>query len=201
MIDIAVIDSMIDLESETTDSNRLKIYGGNDEKIVYGHGNAVCGLLFNANKEYYVHLFVVNKNSKFDHVSKILNYILSETKIKYICMSCGFINLNRKNINDLRNICANLFEDGRILVVANSNDEKYVTYPARFNTVVCVDKKDKRPDWYWKYIKSDEIKICWRKNLFIVDDSNSFHVPLVVDFIIKNKLEKSIIERLNNERN
>lgn len=195
MIQLAVIDSMVDIESEVIDKNRMSFYG--DNKTFYkklGHGNAVCGLLLNASSDYYLNLFVVQKSSTPSRIIEILEYILYQTHIKYICMSCGFLKLSEYDKRKLKEVCDELRKNERIVVVASSNEEFQKVYPAAFASVITVDSKFKKPNFYWKKCKKEKVTICWRKGLFIDDASNSFHVPLVMDYIIKHKLESKIIE-------
>lgn len=200
MIDIAVIDTMVDLTSEVIDEKRMKFYHyDTNPSDKYGHGNAICGLFLEKKADYFIHLFVVDKNTKSLTIVNILNYILKKTNITYIAMSCGFMRLNALDKRKLEKVCLDLLEAKRLIVAANSNIENKAAYPSKFCTVLSVDHNKKIPKFYWDNCEIDKVNICWRKNLYMMDSSNSFYVPLVMDYIIENKMLDKVIERLMYE--
>ncbi len=200
MIDIAVIDTMVDLKSEVIDEKRMKFYHYDTNPCdKNGHGNAICGLFLKKKRDYFIHLFVVDRSTKSSTIVDILNYILEETNITYIAMSCGFIKLNALDKINLEKVCLDILEAKRLIITANSNHKNEEAYPAKFSSVLSVDHNKKIPEFYWDNCKTDNVNICWRKNLFMMDSSNSFHVPLVIDYIIKYKMIDKVIEGLMYE--
>ena len=95
-ITVCVIDSMIDMKCEGINTKKLSVipYFSSKSALVFkesnGHGNAVCSLIHNKNRNAEIILFPVDHSDSPDKITQILRFILENHLSRIVNISLGF---------------------------------------------------------------------------------------------------------------
>lgn len=147
-VDIVIIDSGINFEKAYEKNcvlKGIKICKENNKYCVqddifdaYGHGTAVYNIIkknSSAERIFMIKIFDGEEDVDEELLVYALKYINENIKCKVINLSLGIRIC--ADINDLRNVCNELYKKGTIIVAAFDNEGCY-SYPAAFDNVIGV---------------------------------------------------------------
>ncbi len=212
--DVVVLDSGVLCTHKNIDENSITVLNiTKDSNDLYtidergfdtvGHGTAVISILQN-NIDESVNICSIKiltqeeaeTSCEIDKLLYALTYIKNNIPCTLIHMSCGVKYYNQ----DLKKICDELVDSGKIIVAAYSNDGS-VSFPAAFPNVIGVDASLRcisSSDFVFVEnsivnlkAKGGNQRLAWVNPSYIINQGSSFAAPYVSAYII-NMMKKGL---------
>lgn len=213
---ICVIDSMIDMKCEGINTKKMSIIPdfSSEEALIFkeknGHGNAVCSLIHERNKNTEIILFPVDQADSPNKITRILRFIRDKHLSRIVNISLGFLKYT-DSIREMEETCNELLKNGIYIVAAQPQEN---VYPAGFKSVIGVSTDRSEEDIILKYInghvriwiKHEVKKLWWRNNYVIKDYGDSFAAAEVTGMLAEciyeseseTKMMKEIWQQIKN---
>ena len=178
-ITICVIDSMIDMKCEGINMEKLSIIPdfSSEEALIFkennGHGNAVCSLIHDKNKNAEIILFPVDQSDSPNKITRILSFIREKHLSRIVNISLGFFKYT-DSIREMEETCNELLKNGIFIVAAQPQKN---VYPAGFKSVIGVSTDKSAEDMVLRYTNGQvrilikyEVKTLWWKHNYVIKD-------------------------------
>ncbi len=209
-ITICVIDSMIDMKCEGINTEKLSVISdfSSEEALVFkennGHGNAVCSLIRDRNKNAEIILFPVDQSDSPSKITRILRFIREKHLSRIVNISLGFFKYT-DSIREMEETCNELLKNGIFIVAAQPQEN---VYPAGFKSVIGVSTDKSSEDMILRYINGQvriwikhEVKtLWWRHNYVIKDYGDSFATAevtgMLAECIYESECENKAIKEM-----
>lgn len=209
-ITVCVIDSMIDMKCEGINTKKLSVipYFSSKSALVFkesnGHGNAVCSLIHNKNRNAEIILFPVDHSDSPDKITQILRFILENHLSRIVNISLGFYKYT-DSIRKMEDTCNELLKNGIFVVAACPQDN---VYPGGFKSVIGVTIDKCIEDMIFRcingkvyvWLKNEPKTLWWRRDYVIREYGSSFATAEVTGMLSKyicdSECENKIIKEL-----
>ncbi|MDU3534197.1 MAG: S8 family serine peptidase [Clostridium perfringens] len=185
-IEIAVIDTMIDLDNTVFENRNIEICN-NRCSTKEGHGTAVCSIILQNTKNTNITLYTINDDNEVEYLIEILKDIAYSSKFyRILNISLGVFTTEKSK--ELEFYCNLISEKGTLIISAFDNFGS-MSYPASFKNVIGIASSPELKNINeYIYLENSDInilgyygqfRVSWLNNQYKFVYGNSLVAPYV----------------------